>query len=373
MRELFEQRECDILASYAVKSCDSRGQAHSEPLSETRTYFQRDRDRVVHSKSFRRLKHKTQVFIVTVSDHYRSRLTHTLEVAQISRHLARLLQLNEDLCEVIALAHDLGHTPFGHSGERALNELMSEHDGFEHNVQSYRIVTELEKKYPSFPGLNLSYEVRQGLLKHKSKNSNAPSAEFKSIEAQTVNLADEIAYNNHDIDDGLLSGILVESDLENNVTLYKEAKQETQRRYTNLSSTERQHMTNSLLISWFINDLVKTTQHNIKTLGLSSLEDVQSTSGPIAKFSSELHDKNLELRRFLFTEFYQHPDVYKMNKKGQIIIQKLFESFTTDPKTLPVKQQKQIQNGEVKERVIADYIAGMTDPYAARECDSLFK
>lgn len=373
MRDVFEQRERDTLASFAVKSCDSRGQAHSEPLSETRTYFQRDRDRVVHSKSFRRLKHKTQVFIVTISDHYRSRLTHTLEVAQISRHLARLLQLNEDLCEVIALAHDLGHTPFGHSGERALNELMAHHDGFEHNVQSYRIVTELEKKYPSFPGLNLSFEVLQGLLKHTSKNSSSPSATFKSIEAQSVNLADEIAYNNHDIDDGLLSGILVESELTEHVSLYKEAREEALRRYTNLSTKERHHMTNSILISWFINDLVNTTQNHIASLGIHTLDDIQLTTGPIAKFSPELHEKNLELRRFLFTRFYQHPDVYKMNKRGQMIIQQLFATFTSDTKTLPIKQQEQIQNGALMERVVADYIAGMTDTFAEKEFASLYK
>jgi dGTPase len=282
------------------------------------------------------------------------------------------LQLNEDLCEVIALAHDLGHTPFGHSGERTLNELMEDFGGFEHNVQSYRIVTELEKKYPSFPGLNLSYEVRQGLLKHKSKNDNIPSATFKSIEAQTVNLADEIAYNNHDIDDGLLSGILVEEELCQNVTLYKEAKQEAMSRYTNLSVKEHQHLTNSILISWFINDLVATTRTHIQSLGISTLNDVQEISGPIAKYSDELREKNLELRRFLFTRFYQHPDVYKMNKKGQMIIQKLFELFTSDTKTLPLNQQEKIQNGSRKERVVSDYIAGMTDTFAAREFDTLF-
>ena len=250
---------------------------------------------------------------------------------------------------------------------------MTEHKGFEHNVQSYRIVTELEQKYPSFPGLNLSFEVRQGLLKHKSKNNSAPSATFKSVEAQSVNLADEIAYNNHDIDDGFLSGILVESELIENVTLYKEAQEEALRRYTNLSTKERHHMTNSILISWFINDLVKTTQENISSLGINTLEDVQETSGPIAKFSSELHDKNLELRRFLFTRFYQHPDVYKMNKKGQMIIQKLFSAFTEDTKTLPIKQQELIRNGVLLERVVADYIAGMTDTFAEREFDSLYK
>jgi dGTPase len=373
MRDVFEAREKTYLASYAVKSAESQGTKYPEAPSASRTIFQRNRDRVVHAKAFRRLKHKTQVFIVTASDHYRSRLTHTLEVAQISRHLARLLNINEDLCEVIALAHDLGHTPFGHSGEAALNELMKEQGGFEHNIQSLRIVDQLEKKHPCFPGLNLSFEVREGLLKHVPKYPNGPKATFKSIEAQTVNLADEIAYNNHDIDDGLYSHMLSESALIDNIKLFKEAYLEAKKRHTNLTELERFHVTNSIMISWFIHDLVKQTTMNIQTLKIKTLADVQQIKTPIVAMSKEMKEKNLELRRYLYTQFYQHPDVYRMNKKGQFIINKLFQAFNSDIKVLPLSFQSRIESGEIKERVIADYIAGMTDTFAIKEFDSLYQ
>jgi dGTPase len=373
VRAYFEQIEDKILAPYAVKSSASRGQVHSEPSSKTRTCFQRDRDRVIHSKAFRRLKHKTQVFVVSVSDHYRSRLTHTLEVSQISRHLARLLRLNEDLCEVISLAHDLGHTPFGHSGERELNALMKDMGGFEHNLQSRRIVDVLERKYPHFSGLNLSFEVREGLIKHEGLKTKQSGESFRSIESQIVNLSDEIAYNNHDIDDGLHSGVLKEDDLAANVTLYREARDHVLSQYTNLNKRERWHLINSKLISEFIINCVEHTQGAIQAEGISSLSDVQSYSAPFARYGAELADMNTELRAYLYRNFYQHPQVYRMNKKGQFIIRKLFEAFSQDFKLLPLHFQDMISDEHLSSRIIADYIAGMTDTFAEKEYESIYK
>jgi dGTPase len=373
VRAYFEEIENKILAPYAVKSSASRGQVHLEEASKTRTCFQRDRDRVIHSKAFRRLKHKTQVFVVSVSDHYRSRLTHTLEVAQISRHLSRLLRLNEDLCEVISLAHDLGHTPFGHSGERELNMLMKDMGGFEHNLQSRRIVDVLERKYPNFSGLNLSFEVREGLIKHEGLKLKQTGDSFRSIESQIVNLADEIAYNNHDIDDGLNSGILSEDEMAKHVTLFGDARKKVLSKYTHLNQVERWHLINSTLISEFVLNCVDHTQGAIQAEGIQSVEDVQSFRAPFARFGAELSEKNTELRGYLYRHFYQDPCVYRMNKKGQFIIRKLFEAFTQDFKLLPLHFQAMISDEHLSTRVIADYIAGMTDTFAEKEYESIYK
>lgn len=373
MRQEFEALESQILAPYAVKSAHSKGRKYEEPLSPTRTCFQRDRDRIVHSKAFRRLKHKTQVFIATESDHYRSRLTHTLEVAQISRHLARLLRLNEDLSESIALAHDLGHTPFGHSGERELNRLMKDFGGFEHNLQSRRVVDELEIKYPYFRGLNLSYEVKEGLLKHATPWDHPEESEgFMSLESQICNLADEIAYNNHDIDDGLSSGILQDDELSAHVTLWREGKAHVQKEHANLTTKQLKYLINSHLISSQIEDCIRTCQSQLKTLNIQTIEDVQKNGKKVIRFGDEMREKNLELRKYLFTEFYMHHTVYRMNKKGQYIISKLFEAFTSDHKLLPQTYQDRIRETKAPERVVADYIAGMTDPFALKEFQQLY-
>lgn len=374
MRSYFEALEDQILAPYAVKSRLSRGRLHAEPPSPTRTCFQRDRDRIVHSKAFRRLKQKTQVFIATQSDHFRSRLTHSLEVSQISRHLARLLRLNEDLSESVALAHDLGHTPFGHSGERILNKLMEQEGGFEHNQQSLRVVDLLETKYPQFPGLNLSFETRAGLMKHKTPY-DSPSDEmtFVSLEAQVVNLSDQVAYNNHDLDDGISSGILNESELAEHVTLWKEAKAKIKTLYTNLTVKESNHLMNSYLISSQIENIFNTTQSLIQSESIETFSDLQSTTTALVDFSPEMNEKNQELRKHLFTKFYMHHEVYRMNKRGQQIIEGLFKAFMEDRKLLPQKYQQAISaQKESRARIVADYIAGMTDVYAEKEYRAIF-
>jgi len=375
LRPYFEELEHQILAPYAVKSSTSKGKKFPETPSESRTCFQHDRDRIVHSKSFRRLKHKTQVFIATESDHYRSRLTHSLEVAQISRHIARLLRLNEDLAEAIALAHDLGHTPFGHSGEQELNRLMNPFGGFEHNSQSRRIVEELETKYPLFPGLNLSFEVLEGLMKHSTPwdNPDTKSDHFTSLEAQVVNLADEIAYNNHDLDDGLSSKILEEGKLEANIELWAEAKKVIQSRYSQLQDHELKHLINSYLISTQITDVLTTTEANIKRTGITNLDDLQKIEEPLVTFSFDMKGKNGQLRKYLYNELYSHYSIYRMNKKGQLIIRQLFELFKADAKLLPESYRKKMAASDCPERVVADYIAGMTDVYAQREYETLFQ
>ena len=341
-REVFHEREDLYLASYAIKSKNSRGRIHDEPSSESRTCFQRDRDRVIHSKSFRRLKHKTQVFVAPESDHYRSRLTHTIEVAQISRHLARILQVNEDLAETIALAHDLGHSPFGHAGERTLNELLKDDGGFEHNLQSLRIIDTLEKKYPNFDGLNLSFEVRAGLQKHSKTVAT-------SLEAQLVNMADQIAYNNHDLDDGLQDGILIESELDKHVDLWAITKKQIQDEYHGLQHHERHHLINSRLISDQINNLVATTSRALKEHDIHTLADLQDAP-TLANFDHGMTILNNQLRRYLFDNLYTHDSVLEKNKMGQQIITKLFEHFKPT----------------MSARDLADYISGMTDTFAMR-------
>ena len=373
MRQYFEDLELRFLAPYAAKAAGSKGRTHFEPASETRTCFQRDRDRIIHSKAFRRLKHKTQVFIATESDHYRSRLTHTIEVAQISRHMARMLRLNEDLSESIALAHDLGHTPFGHSGERILNQLMVNHGGFEHNRQSRRIIDSLELKYPMFPGLNLSFEVREGLMKHSTPWDHPEPNEktWVTLEAQVCNISDEIAYNNHDIDDGIRSTLLDETELTQAVCLWKESKLRIRNRYTALNDIELKYLINSDIIQ--IEDVVRTSIANIQQSSVQTIDDIQSIDRPLVRFSTEMAIKNKEMRHYLFNQFYTHPTIYRMNRKGQDVIQKLFTAFTSDPKLLPRDYQDRATNGQVLERVVADYIAGMTDPFAKKEYEAIFQ
>lgn len=366
MRSYLESLEEKILATYASKSKCSLGKVYEEPLSSTRTIFQRDRDRIIHSKAFRRLKRKTQVFIISISDHYRSRLTHTLEVSQLSRHLARILRLNEDLAEAIALAHDLGHPPFGHAGERILNELMKDNGGFEHNIQSLRILDKLEHKYPNFPGLNLCFEIRAGiLLKHKKKlwpALNSTIEKYNSLEAQVSNLADEIAYNNHDIDDGLSSEIINLEQLKA-VKIVSKAISEIKKNYSNLDTHQLQHLIHSHIITMQIEDIYHTSLTTIKTAGIETLEDVYHTEKALIHFSKEMAELNKELRTFLHQNLYRHEHVLSMNKEGQSVISKLFSFYSNNLNKLPLWFKENI-NETNKYRVIVDYIAGMTDSYA---------
>ena len=384
MRSYFEDLEEELLKPYAVKSKYSKGRHFNEKKSETRTCFQRDRDRIIHSKSFRRLKHKTQVFTATSSDHYRTRLTHTIEVAQISRHLARLLRVNEDLSECIALAHDLGHTPFGHSGEEELNTLLQDNYGFEHNLHSLKIVEYLEEKYPNFPGLNLSFEVKEGLKKHETPyDTPSQNTTFDSIEAQITNIADEIAYNNHDLDDGLNSKLLNFDDLNQHITLWKDANKKVNNDYSNLSNHEKTHLINSQLISELVLNVFDSTKKNIKNHNITSLEDIQRSSIKLVSFSKEMNELNSELRNYLYSNLYKNPEIKDMNQTGKSIINSLYYYFLNNENDLPKKYQKKLTDKEIpslnntyfksfsdqayKKEIIANYIAGMTDRFAIKQ------
>lgn len=355
-----ETQEEKLLANYAVLSKNSRGRVYPESAPEYRTEFQRDRDRVIHCKAFRRLKHKTQVFVATQEgDHYRTRLTHTLEVMQISRDIARALGLNEDLAETISLAHDLGHTPFGHTGEKVLNELMQKFGGFEHNRQSKKIVERLEKKYSEFTGLNLSYEVLDGLIKHRSPydNSGVTLDHAPALEAQVANLADEIAYNSHDLDDALASGLLKLEDLQE-VQLWTELTQ----RHKNNSDQDLVNLNVRALISRLISDLMQETEKRLKENKITTLDSVYTAAVDLVSFSPALADKVAQLRAFLYQKFYQHPQILAHNREAEEILRKLFAYFTKHPeKTLGSSTYTKDQPVEVS---VCDYIAGMTDQYA---------
>ena len=371
---LFQDFEDNALAPYALKSRFSKGRKFKESSSDTRTCFQRDRDRIIHSKAFRRLREKTQVFIATESDHYRSRLTHSIEVAQISRHIARLMFLNEDVSEAIAFAHDLGHTPFGHAGEKVLNECLKDVGGFEHNLQSLRIVEKLEKKYPLFDGLNLSFEVTEGLKKHQTPwdHPEQDSLTFVSIEAQVVNVADQIAYNNHDIDDGLSSKLIDHSHLMKDVSLWRESVNYVKETYQNLDLDVSRSLCISHIISQQVSDVVKESMKKISQFNVSHLSDVQGLDESIVCFSKEMEEKSRELRHFLFNHFYTHPKIYTMNKKGQHIIKSLYHLFSDDIALLPKENQRRILNGACHKRIVGDYISSMTDPFAEKLYHSLF-
>ena len=351
--------EASSLASYAVKSMESVGRKHSEKEDKDRLCFQKDMERIVHSKAFRRLDEKTQVFMSGVNDHYRTRLTHTLEVAQVSRDIARRLGLNEDLCEVIALAHDLGHPPFGHSGEAALNELMQGFDkNFEHNEQSRLIVEQLEKSYPKFEGLNLSLEVIDGLIKHQSAFDQAEMKWEVSahLESQVVNLADEIAYTNHDMDDGLRSGIISLKDL-SGFELWKQGMDSVAKKYGD--SLEEEVLISRIIssvMSLMISDLCENAVANIKEFGIKTVDDVRKHKELLVCFSEEMRRKVSEIRSFLYENFYLSVDVESFNKKGQMMIKKLFKYY--------------LDQGQNEEEV-KNYIAGMTDRYLTKEYERL--
>jgi len=368
------------LASYAVSAANSRGRQYPEDSPQGRSEFQRDRDRIIHSGAFRRLEYKTQVFVNHEGDLFRTRLTHSIEVAQIARSIARQLRLNEDLAEAVSLAHDLGHTPFGHAGQDALNECMKGYGGFEHNLQSVRVVDVLEERYATFDGLNLCFETREGMLKHCSPAKAAEMGELgerflkdrrPSLEGQIANLADEIAYNNHDVDDGLRSGLITLEQL-SAVPLVAEHLQAVKDAHPNLSGRRVVHETVRRMINTLVTDLVSQSAHNIASQNLVTLEDVRNAPALIA-FSPELNAKQRELKKFLHVHLYRHYRVMRMSAKAQRIIRDLFGVFMADNRLLPTRFQPDSSLSEARRaRVVADYIAGMTDRYAIREHRRIF-
>jgi len=365
------------LAPYAVHASSSRGRRYAEPVCATRAVFQRDRDRIIHCAAFRRLEYKTQVFVNHEGDLFRTRLTHSLEVAQIARSVARNLSLNEDLSEAIALAHDLGHTPFGHAGQDALNACMQSHGGFEHNLQSLRVVDELEERYGGFNGLNLTYETREGVLKHCSRSHAQQLGDIgqrfllgqqPSLEAQLTNIADEIAYSNHDVDDGVRSGLLHIDQLDA-VPLWETHRREVVQRYPTIRGRRLILETIRGMVNALIVDLIVTTQQRLDTAAPTSVDAVRQNKSLVG-FSLAMAEQAVLLRQFLFRELYRHHLVMRMNAKAQRIVAALFEAFTSDPRLLPVDYLA--KEGQDQARLIADYIAGMTDRYAMREYRRLF-
>ncbi len=373
-REELEAFENQHLAPYGFRSRDSRGRAFTDKEPSYRTAFQRDRDRILHTTAFRRLEYKTQVFVITEGDYYRTRLTHTLEVAQIGRTIARALGANEDLVEAICLAHDLGHTPFGHAGERALSSLMEDHGGFNHNTQSLRIVTELEQRYPDFPGLNLSWEVREGIVKHETEYDISEAEGYEPekrghLEAQIANVADETAYTAHDLDDGLRSGLLRPSSMQS-LALWQQVIESVGWQPGKLTELDR-HQVIRRLIGMLIGELLDHTHAQLDKNNVNSVEDVQNHSENLVGLSEEMQAMNRELKTFLYDHMYRHHRVYRMQVKAEKILAELFEAYTEHPAMLPEEIQEKASGGNFY-RVIADYIAGMTDRFALDEHSRLF-
>jgi len=365
------------LAPYAISEVNSRGRKIAEEAPCGRSQFQRDRDRIIHSGAFRRLEYKTQVFVNHEGDLFRTRLTHSIEVAQIARSIARRLRLNEDLVEAISLAHDLGHTPFGHAGQDALNACMKDYGGFEHNLQSLRVVDLLEERYAAFDGLNLCFETREGILKHCSAINAAKLEELgerflhnrrPSLEAQIANLADEIAYNNHDVDDGIRSG-LIELEQLATVPLVATHLREVRTAYPDLPERRVVHETVRRMINTLVSDLIRQSERNISAQGLSTVEDVRIAPVMIT-FSAEMIEQQRALKNFLHTRLYRHYRVMRMSSKAQRIISDLFAIFMRDVRLLPPPFQRQAE--QERARAVADYIAGMTDRYAIREHRRIF-
>jgi dGTPase len=366
------------LALYAVRSNQTRGRRHLEIFRDERTAFARDRDRIIHCAAFRRLEYKTQVFVNHEGDYYRTRLTHSLEVAQIARGIARLLLLNEDLVEALSLAHDLGHTPFGHTGEEVLNRLMQGYGGFEHNRQSLRIVELLEHRYPDFNGLNLTWETREGIIKHSIHSSCAcvEAQEYSPdvpppLEAQIIDLADEIAYNNHDIDDGLKAGYITLEELKT-VPLWEITFAEIRQKYPGLDQTRHVYQTISSLIGKLISDVVETTMANIDARNIKTETDVRQQKDRVVSFSCGIRDQNRILKTFLRERLYRHHKVERMRIKVERILSKIFESYIKTPSLLPAEHHRKFEIYG-KERTICDLVAGMTDRYALDEFKRLFE
>ncbi len=375
------------LAPYAADERHSRGRRHAEPHPGYRSEYQRDRDRIVHSTAFRRLEYKTQVFVNHEGDLFRTRLTHSIEVAQIGRSIARALGLNEDLTEAIALAHDLGHTPFGHAGQDALNHCMRDYGGFEHNLQSLRVVDIIEEKYAEFEGLNLTFETREGILKHCSPRHAQQLGELgqrflnkqqPSLEAQLANLADEIAYNNHDIDDGIRARLISIDQLQH-IQLFREHYEAVRRRYPHINERRTVHETIRRMINQLVCDLIETSRLNLATHAPENIDQVRQHDNMLISFSNTILRHNLELKQFLRENLYSHYRVYRMSNKAKHIVKKLFDAFMNDIRLLPhehaskARQAEQDQGQAGRARIVSDYIAGMTDRYAITEYQRLFE
>lgn len=374
------------LAPYAAHDALTRGRRHPEPPPQYRSEFQRDRDRIIHSNAFRRLVYKTQVFVNHEGDLYRTRVTHSIEVAQVARTVANALHLNEPLSEAISLAHDLGHTPFGHAGQDALNACMRPYGGFEHNLQSLRVVDQLEERYAEFAGLNLTFECREGILKHCSARNARALGELgerflkrrqPSLEAQITNLADEIAYNNHDVDDGMRAG-LIELPQLLDVKLFRRQYEAVTKKYPDLPERRLLHEVIRRMVNFVAVDLIRTTEANIASAKPTSIDDVRRRAKPLAAMSDDVRAEHLELKKFLNEHVYRHHKVQRMTSKARRVITELFDAFLADEKLLPpehrgaVAGQKKALSEAARARAVADYIAGMTDRYAILEHRRLF-
>ena len=368
-RKEMEEGERTGLASVAQKSGESRGRQYGEPSHAYRTEFQRDRARIIHSRAFRRLEYKTQVFLNGTGDHLRTRLTHSIEVASISRTIARALRLNEDLAEAIALAHDLGHPPFGHSGEEMLAECMRDHGGFDHNRQSVRVVELLETPYPDFPGLNLAFEVREGLRKHerpyKFPTPSGEEYDCPSLEGQVADLADEITYYSHDLDDALDFEILTLARLEEN-EVWSNSHRAVLARYTDVREPELHKLIIREIIDREVHDLVATSAESIAKSGVQSADDVRRQTAPLIRYSDELAEANRALRRFLYQNVYYHPRVAEVNRRACEMLRRVFEAYLADPDRLGEGATRRVEK-EGLHRTVCDYIAGMTDRYVMEE------
>lgn len=373
-REQLEHEEAQRLAPYGMKSRDTRGRVYADPEHEYRTAFQRDRDRILHTTAFRRLEYKTQVFVITEGDYYRTRLTHSLEVAQIGRTLARTLGANEDLTEAICLVHDIGHTPFGHSGEYTMRKLMRDFGGFNHQQQSLRVVDELEERFPEYRGLNLTYEVREGIAKHETAFDETGFGDFDpgempTLESQLASAADEIAYNTADLDDGLRADLLVPYELEE-LEFWR-----TWRDANNMQDVRFNEMVRHKFIRWLVNefvtDFISTTNARLVEHKIDSVDKVRAFGGPIAEFSEGFTERMKPLQEFLLTKFYRQYRVMRMASKAEHVIERLFNAYLADTRLLPSSTQERLKD-EIPARVVCDYIAGMTDRYALDEYARLF-
>ncbi len=375
-RRDLEKKE-EILAPYAQKSRNSKGRFYKEEEHDYRSCYQRDKDRIIYSTAFRRLEYKTQVFVNHEGDYYRTRLTHTLEVSQIAGSIARALRLNEDLVEAISLAHDLGHTPFGHSGEDALHEIMKDHGGFDHNVQGLRVVDWLEERYPEFPGLNLTYEVREGIIKHSTQFDHPrPAIPFEAkgspiLEIQVVDIADEIAYDNHDLDDGITSGLIKESDLKR-VRLWAEKERDISKSYPRINDEIRKYQIIRSLINAQVTDVLNRTEANIKRFKIKTPQDTVKIPERIVTVSKDMAALRKTMREFLMEKLYQHYRVIRMSNKAYRFITSLFNVYLDKPEQLPPTTHARLKKDN-KERVICDYVAGMTDRYALDEYKKFFE
>lgn len=376
-REMLEERERRILAPYAMKSGDTRGRAIPEDEHPYRTAFQKDRDRIIHTTAFRRLAYKTQVFVYYEGDHYRTRLTHTIEVAQIGRTMARALGGNEDLVEAICLAHDLGHPPFGHTGEHTLNECMQGHGGFDHQRQTMRVIEKLERRFPDFPGLNLTYEVREGLVKHDTDYDVSDATGYEpekagTLECQIANLADEIAYSTSDLDDGLRAGLLEPAEVRR-LAIWQDVMRSLGEPLDAPIDDMLRHRAIRRLVGIEVTAALEHTARMLKETGVQSVDELRSLGRNIVGFSEEMEEKNRELRQFLMQNFYRHYRVMRMTQKARRLLSDLFYAYVEEPSQLPRETLRRVEEEpEGIHRVVCDYIAGMTDRYALQEHRKLF-